>query len=62
MTFFGLPALTALFVFGGFSLALIACILFAMLFDASSDRWLTIDDLFRKRRSTKESEATALRH
>lgn len=47
---FGLPALTALFVFGGFLLAVVLSIVFAMRFQADDEEWGTIDNLFRRRR------------
>jgi hypothetical protein len=60
VTLFGLPALTALFVFGGFFVAVIACGLFARFFNPTTDRWLTLDDLFRGR-ATEKSDTPALR-
>ena len=61
MTLFGLPALTALFVFGGFCIAVVACVLFALFFNPTTDRWLTIDDLFRRGKAPESSDAPALR-
>ena len=46
---FGLPAMTALFVIGGFALAVVLCVVFAMRFSADDESWMTIDDLFRRR-------------
>lgn len=45
----GLPAMTALFVVGGFVLAAVLCVVFAMRFSADDESWTTIDDLFRRR-------------
>lgn len=46
---FGLPALTALFVFGGFLIAAVLSIVFALRFSADDERWTTIEDLFTRR-------------
>lgn len=46
---FGLPALTALFVFGGFLLAVVLSIVFALRFSADDEQWTTLDDLFTRR-------------
>lgn len=46
---FGLPALTALFVFGGFVLAVLLSIVFALRFSADDEQWATLDDLFTRR-------------
>lgn len=46
---FGLPTVTALFVFGGFLLAVVLSIVFAMRFSADSEEWVTLDDLFHRR-------------
>jgi hypothetical protein len=46
---FGLPAMTALFVIGGFVFAAALCVVFAMRFSAEDESWTTIDDLFRRR-------------
>lgn len=46
---FGLPALTALFVFGGFLLAVALSIVFALRFSADDESWATLDDLFTRR-------------
>lgn len=45
---FGLPVMTALFVVGGFVLAVAMCLVFALRFSADDESWTTIDDLFRR--------------
>jgi hypothetical protein len=45
---FGLPAVTALFVIGGFVAAVVLSVLFALRFSADDEEWATIDDLFRR--------------
>jgi hypothetical protein len=45
---FGLPAVTALFVIGGFVLAVVLSIVFALRFSADREEWTTLDDLFRR--------------
>jgi hypothetical protein len=46
---FGLPALTALFVFGGFLIAVVLSIVFAVRFSADDEEWATVDDVFTRR-------------
>lgn len=46
---FGLPTVTALFVFGGFAAAVALSILFALRFSADDEEWRTLDDLFAAR-------------
>jgi hypothetical protein len=46
---FGLPATTALFVVGGFVLAVVLSLVFALRFSADDESWTTIDDLFGRR-------------
>ncbi|SHK33311.1 hypothetical protein SAMN05443637_10556 [Pseudonocardia thermophila] len=46
---FGLPFTTALFVVGGFVVAAILCLIFALRFSADDESWMTIEDLFRRR-------------
>lgn len=49
---FGLPVLTAVFVFGGFGVAVVLSVVFALRFSADSEEWATLDQLggrFRRR-------------
>lgn len=46
---FGLPLVTALFVFGGFLAAVVLSIVFALRFSADDEEWSTLDDLFARR-------------
>jgi hypothetical protein len=61
MTLLGLPVLTALFVFGGFLVAVVASIVFAVMFKPVSDRWMTVEDLFRRRSAPIQPKETAQR-
>jgi hypothetical protein len=45
---FGLPAVTALFVIGGFVLAVVLSVVFALRFSADDEEWTTLDDVFRR--------------
>ncbi len=47
---FGLPTLTALFVVGGFLLAVVLSVVFALTFSADTEDWATLEDVFRRRR------------
>jgi hypothetical protein len=58
---FGLPWTTALFVFGGFLVAVAACIGFAVFFKPTTDRWRTVDDLFGGRTGTSTTDEPARR-
>lgn len=42
----GLPPVTALFVFGGFVLAVILSVVFGLRFSDDSEEWSTLDDVF----------------
>lgn len=46
---FGLPAVTALFLFGGFLLAALLSLGFALRFSADTEDWATLDDFLRRR-------------
>ena len=61
MTLLGLPVLTALFVFGGFLIAAVASLVFALRFKPTSDRWLTVEDLFRRQPAADHQKEAAQR-
>lgn len=61
MTLLGLPVLTALFVFGGFIIAAVASLVFALKFKPTSDRWLTAEDLFRRQSAPNQPKEAAQR-
>lgn len=46
---FGLPAVTALFVFGGFTAAVVLSVLFGVFFSDDTEEWKTLDDLFTRK-------------
>jgi len=50
---FGLPFVTALFVFGGFFVPLALAVWFGIKFRADTDEWWTADDLFADRRKPR---------